>query len=152
MSAASAAIATLPSRDKDLARLALRRLRDLSREILPLLSEPRIGVAQAEQIRIWLADVASGAGDALSMESIEAALTALCIAHLCMFSYARGYGPGMWMTDRGGAVAMRRARDAVGALAVAVHGEDGFDAVLRARAADEQSVREIGRSIGVRWY
>lgn len=152
MNAARTAVATLPSRDKDLARTALQRLSGLSREILPLLSEPRVGVAQAEHIRVWLADVASGAGDALSLERIEMALVALCIAHLCMFSYARGYGPGMWMTDHGGAVAMRRARDAVGALAVALHGEDGLDVVLRAREADEQSVRAIGRQLGVRQF
>jgi hypothetical protein len=149
---ATAPTATGPSRDEALARTALQRLRDLGRDVLPLLREPRVGAAQAETIRLWLSDVATGAADALSLERIELALIALCIAHLCMFSYARGAGQGLWMTDRGGAVAMRRARDAAGALAVALHGEDGLDAVLRARAADEQRVRDIGRRLGMRWF
>lgn len=138
--------------DLKLTHLAIDQLTEVIPELVGLLEEPRIADVHAHTIYAWFNDIARGDFGAVAVDRIEAALNALCIAHLCMFSYARTGGPGMCMTDLGGALAMRRARDAVAALTVGFHGEAGCDVVLRARHADEQRIRDIGKSIGVsRW-
>jgi hypothetical protein len=134
-----------------LAILAIERVAALLPDVEMITHEPYIGDAQADTIQIWIDDFADGDECAFMLERFEEVLTAFCVAHLCTFAYARDCGPGLWLTDRGGAVAIRRARDAVAALAVAIHGEPGRALVLRERAADEQRVRDIGRALGVRW-
>jgi len=140
-----------PVYDPALAIVAIERIAALLCDVQLITDQSYIGEAQAETIQIWIDDFADGCECAFTLERFEEVLTAFCVAHLCTFAYARDGGAGIWLTDRGGAVTMRRARDAVAALAVAIHGEPGRELVLRERAADERRVRDIGRSIGVCW-